>query len=97
MPQHAYDPQADAFRAASEEDWVTDDALAGMLERGELVVTTDADVVPVEAYEAENWDAERHPDGPKTVEEAKATLRERVQDPRSPDWDTTVYDDLEQG
>jgi hypothetical protein len=97
VPEHAYDPQADAFRGADETDWVTDDLLMAMVARGELVVTTHEDSIPVEVYESGNWDAGRHPDGPKTVAEAKAVLRERVQDPRSPDWDTTVYDDLEQG
>lgn len=95
MPDHVFDPQADAFRAASEEDWVTDEDLAIMATRGELVVTTDAPVVSVAEYEAREWDAGRDPSGPKTLEEAKEALRIRIADPRSPDWDSTVYDDLD--
>lgn len=97
MAEHAFDPQADAFRAASEEDWLTDEDLAAMASSGQLVDTTAAEVVPVEEYEARSWDAGRHPSGPKSLEEAKELLRERVQDPRSPDWDSTVYDDLDGG
>jgi hypothetical protein len=95
VPQHAFDPQAFAFREAGAEDWVSDDELRQMAQAGELVVTTDRQIVTVDEWESRNWDAGRHPDGPKTLEEAKEALRARARDPHSPDWDSTVYDDLE--
>lgn len=95
MSFHSYDPQAFAFREATPEDWVDDDELSRMLDRGELVVTTEDPVVPVEDWESRHWDEGRHPGGPKTLEEAKQALRQRARDPRSPDWDSTLYDDLE--
>lgn len=91
----AYDPQADAFREAAPEDLVSDDELRAMAARGELLVTTNDPVVTVAEWESREWDEGRHPDGPKTLEEAKEALRARARDPRSPDWDSTVYDDLE--
>ena len=95
MAEHAFDPQSAAFREAGPEDWISDENLEQMFAEGLLVDTTDVAVTPVENYEAAEWDAGRHPAGPKSLEEARAALQARVDDPVAPDRDASLYDDLE--
>lgn len=92
MPDHASDPQAEAFHAAHPDDLAGDELLAEMLRDGLLVDTTDEPIVPVESHEAAHWDRERQ--GPKSVEQARDALASRVADPAAPDGDATAYDDL---
>jgi hypothetical protein len=91
MADHALDAQAHAFRAATDDDLVDDEQIAAMLRSGELANTTADPRVSVEAHEQAGWDAGRAE--PKTIDEARAALAERVQDPTAPDDDPTAYDD----
>lgn len=93
MAEHARDTQAEAFRGAGPDDWVTDDDLAAMHDSGELQTVTDAPVRTVYEHEVSGWDAERV--GPKSLEQAKAALADRVDDPQAPDDDASLYDGLD--
>lgn len=93
MNDHELDSQSSAFRGAQPADLVTDEDMEGMVQDGDLILSTDAPVVSVDAYEAGGWDSGR--ESAKTLEEAKVALAARVQDPRAPDRDASAYDGLE--
>lgn len=88
MGDHARDTQAAAFRGATAADWVDDDEMARLFEQGELAVAT-GPTRTVEEHEAEGWDAGRV--GPKSLDEARAALAERVDDPSAPDDNPDAY------
>lgn len=91
MARHR-DLQAEAFRNADPADFTTDDEIADMLARGELADTTSAPTRTPDEWEEQRWDAERS--APKTLDEARAALQARVEDPAAPDTDATLYDGL---
>jgi hypothetical protein len=87
------DAQSRAFREARPEDRVADDDLAGHAE----TVHGPGDHATIrlpEQWEDEQWDAERV--GPKSVDEARAQLLARINDPTAPDGAEVAgaYDEL---
>lgn len=83
------DRQSEAFRLSTEADWFGVD-----LSTAE--VYEDGDERPIKTPEEwHGWDADRQP--PKTIEEAKAALLDRIADPYAPDDESHAhaYDDLE--
>jgi hypothetical protein len=93
MADHARDTQAEAFRNAGPEDWMTDDDLEAALGDGTLLVATSEEFRTVEEHEADGWDSERV--GTKDLDAAKAALADRVDDPSAPDDDPEAYDELD--
>ncbi|MFN2497079.1 MAG: hypothetical protein ABR608_14420 [Pseudonocardiaceae bacterium] len=80
------DPQAAAFRTATEADWVDDERMQAMLATGELIYWAPDDRTPIrtpEQWEAEGWDADRAP--AKTLAQAREALAARIADPSAPD------------
>jgi hypothetical protein len=65
--------------------------IAAMVRSGELRRATDAPSVSVDHYESVRWDAGRVE--PKTVEQARAALAARVDDPAAPDTDPDAYNE----
>jgi hypothetical protein len=92
MPDHAADSQSEAFREAAPDELVTDEQIEAMLRSGELIDGTGAPRVSIDDYEFLRWDAARV--GPKTLDEARAALAARVDDPSAPDNDPHAYDEV---
>lgn len=85
------DRQSEAYRLASEADW------AGV-NLAEADIYDDGDERPIrtpEEFESAEWDSGR--ESPKTIEEAREALVNRIADPNAPDDETDAhaYDDLE--
>ncbi|WP_439383371.1 hypothetical protein [Amycolatopsis lexingtonensis] len=57
----------------------------------------DTPVKSPEEWDAEGWDADRQ--GPKNLDEARASLAERIADPHAPDTEAEAgaYDDVAEG
>ena len=87
------DRQSLAYRQAGEQDhW--DDDIDAVVAAGGHAHAALSDLTPIrppEDWEVENWDAGRQP--AKTIEEARAALQARVDDPGAPDDDPHAYDD----
>jgi hypothetical protein len=77
------DLQSIAFREAGPDDWAVD------------VPTEESSGVPrtPDEWDNDGWDAEAA--GPKTLEQARTALAERVASSEAPDDDATAYDDLD--
>jgi hypothetical protein len=74
---------------------VTDEQIGFLAEAIHLPATSLGPILLPDDWEALRWDAERT--GPKTLEEARAALAERIVDPAAPDDGTHAgaYDDLD--
>lgn len=94
MP-YIYDKQSKAFRELPLNEQIMDIELGAHAEIEHPPITDLEDLKLPEDYEDDNWDEGR--ETPKTVEEARGMLLERILNPNAPDGDEVIgaYDELE--
>lgn len=92
IPAELLDRQSEAFRSQGDLS-VPDEQLANYLTLALPPTTDPAEIVTPEQWEAAGWDAGRI--GPKGLDEARAALQARIDDPHAPDGPEVAgaYDD----
>ena len=90
MPEHM-EPHAAAYRESTKADWADDEWMQELFSTGGLIRWAPDDPTPTkppERWEADAWDLDREP--PKTPDEARRALLERIADPAAPDTEAEL-------
>lgn len=95
MTDPTNDEQRRAFVEATSSDWAAE---AELLADAAIHLPDDPDAEPIrtpEEWDADGWDEER--DGPKSLDEARQALADRIANPHAPDTEAVAgaYDELE--